>query len=444
MNAAPGRGISPWLRASRVLVVLVLLALIALALAWRPVIKPVEPPAARIFAIELVRRGEQLAGVGNCAVCHTRPEGPSLAGGVALSTPFGVVYGTNITPDPETGIGRWSEAAFVRAMRRGVDREGRHLYPAFPYDHFVRTTDEDLHALYAYLMTRDAVSARSPENRLVFPLGFRPLIAGWKLLFLDSQPVVANPRSSAEWNRGAYLVQSLGHCSSCHSPREVLGNENRDRYLDGGEAEGWTVPALNVKSPSPVPWNVEQLVAYLRTGIARDHAIAAGPMQDVVASLATASPADVQAIAVYIDSTLGSPTPSSQDMAKASRARAAQPTLPPADAGDPTLALGATVYAQACASCHDAGRGLSSSSALQLPLAVAVHDPDPRSLIRIVMGGIRPMGTKAGRWMPAFGDALTDPQLVALLAYLRRAAAGAPPWADLPARVREARTEPPA
>jgi mono/diheme cytochrome c family protein len=202
---------------------------------------------------------------------------------------------------------------------------------------------------------------------------------------------------------------------------------------------------LNVKSPSPVPWNVEQLLAYLRTGIARDHAIAGGPMQGVVAGLATASPADVQAIAVYIDSTLGSPTPSRQDLARASRARAAQTTLTPASAaGDPTFVLGSNVYAQACASCHDAGRGPSSSAALQLPLAVAVHDPDPRSLIRIVLGGIRPMDAKSGRWMPAFGDALTDRQVVALLAYLRRAAAGAPPWPDVAARVREARTEPPA
>jgi len=194
MSAAPSRGVPPWLRASRVLVVLALLALGGLALAWRPVIEPIDPPGRNGFATELVRRGEQLAGVGNCAACHTRPEGPSLAGGVALSTPFGVVYGTNITPDAETGIGRWSETAFVRAMRRGVDREGRHLYPAFPYDHFVRTADEDLHALYAYLMTRDPVHASTPANRLLFPLGFRPLLAGWKLLFLDTEPIVANPR----------------------------------------------------------------------------------------------------------------------------------------------------------------------------------------------------------------------------------------------------------
>jgi len=446
MSVLTRRRAAPAVRALRVVVVLAVLALVALALAWRPAIEPIDPPAAVTFAAELVRRGEQLAGVGNCAACHTRAEGPTFAGGVALPTPFGTVVGTNITPDPATGIGRWSETAFVRAMREGVDREGRHLYPVFPYDHFVRTTDEDLHALYAYLMTRDPVPSPPVRNRLVFPLGFRPLIAGWKLLFLDSTPVAVNARSSAEWNRGAYLVQSLGHCSSCHSPRGPLGNEDRSRYLDGGEAEGWTVPALNGRSPSPLPWDVEHLLSYLRTGLAVDHAIAAGPMQGVVAGLATASTADLQAIAVYIDSTLGSPSPSRQDLARAVRTRASQPTLPAvpaAVAGDVTLALGETVYAQACASCHDPGRGLSSSAALKLPLAVAVHEPDPRSLARIVLHGIRPPGTAVGRWMPAFGDALTDDQLVALLAYLRRSAAGAPPWNDLRARVRDVRREPP-
>jgi mono/diheme cytochrome c family protein len=446
MNVASAR-VRARVLAMRLLGALVLLALLGLALAWRPSIAPIDPASTGRFAPELVRRGQQLAGVGSCAACHTRADGPSLAGGVALATPFGTIYGTNITPDPETGIGRWSEAAFTRAMREGVDREGRHLYPAFPYDHFVHTTDADLHALYAYLMTRDPVVARAPANRLPFPLNFRPLLAGWKLLFLDDTPVAANPRSSAEWNRGQYLVQSLGHCGSCHSPRGALGQEDRARYLDGGEAEGWTVPALNVKSPSPLPWEIDQLVTYLRSGLVRDHAIAGGPMQGVVEGLATASPADVQAIAVYVDSTLGAPTPARQDLAKAVRARASQPTLPTvpaAVAGDVTLALGTSVYAQACASCHDLGRGLASSSALQLPLAVAVHDPDPRSLIRIVLRGIQPPTGAAARWMPAFGDALTDEQLVALLAYLRKAAAGAPPWNDLAERVREARAEAPA
>jgi mono/diheme cytochrome c family protein len=428
------------------LLAVVALAALLLGLAWRPPISPVDPPAVTAFDAEVVRRGEQLAGLGNCAACHTLPEGMPYAGGVPLATPFGTIHGTNITPDPATGIGRWSEEAFRRALREGLDRRGRHLYPAFPYDHFVRTSDEDLHALYAYFMTRTPVTASAPRNRLVFPLGFRPLIAAWKALYLDPAPVEPQPRLSAEWNRGQYLVHSLGHCSSCHSPREALGNEDKRRYFDGGDAEGWYAPALNGKSPSPVPWDTEQLVTYLRTGLAGNHAIAGGPMQGVVRGLARASPADVRAIAVYIDSTFGAPTPLRADRAKASLARASEATLPPAPAavgGDPALALGTTVYTHACASCHDLGRGISSSGALKLPLAIAVHDPDPRSLIRIVLDGIAPPDNGPGRWMPAFGDALTDAQVVALLAYLRTAAAGAPPWPDLDRQVKDARKDAP-
>src|SRR5262249_26334345 len=161
-----------------------------------PPIAPVEPPPATAFDTGLVRRGEQLAGLGNCAACHTLPEGAPYAGGVPLATPFGIVHGTNITPDPATGIGRWSEEAFRRALREGLDRRGRHLYPVFPYDHFVRTSDEDVHALYAYFMTRDPVTATAARNRLVFPIGFRPLIAGWKALYLDRAPVEVQPRLS--------------------------------------------------------------------------------------------------------------------------------------------------------------------------------------------------------------------------------------------------------
>jgi mono/diheme cytochrome c family protein len=427
-----------------VLLAVAALAALLVGLAWRPPLPAVEPAPATAFDAELVRRGEQLAGLGNCAACHTLPEGAPWAGGVPLGTPFGIVHGTNISPDPATGIGRWSEEAFRRAMREGLDRRGRHLYPVFPYDHFARSTDEDLHALYAYFMTRDPVPATAPRNRLVFPLGFRPLIAAWKALYLDPAPVEAQPRLSAEWNRGQYLVQSLGHCSSCHSPREAFGNEDTRRYLDGGEAEGWYAPALNGKSPSPVPWDAEQLVTYLRTGLVGDHAIAGGPMQAVVGGLGRASLADVRAIAVYLDSVIGAPSTGRADRSKASLARAAEPTLPTvpaAVAGDPALALGTTVYAHACASCHDLGRGISSAGALKLPLAVAVHDPDPRSLIRIVLGGIAPPGVSSGRWMPAFGDTLTDAQVVALLAYLRTAAAGAPPWPDLDRQVRAARKD---
>jgi mono/diheme cytochrome c family protein len=403
--------------------------------------------AAAAFDPPTVERGARLAAIGDCASCHTTREGQPYAGGVPLQTPFGTIHGTNITPDRDTGIGAWSEEAFARAMREGVARDGHLLYPAFPYDHFTHTTDDDLHALYAFLMTRDPVHALNRQNDLRFPFGFRPLVAGWNLFFLRGGALEADPAQGAEWNRGAYLARSLGHCGACHTPRNALGAERKRRAFAGGEAEGWYVPALNADSPSPLPWTVDRLTTYLRTGIATDHAIAGGPMQQVVESLARADEGDVRAIAVYIHSLLGGVTPEREARAAAALRRAAQgalaasPIAASAPAADgQTLRLGATVYAETCGRCHDAGRAVSSNGALRLPLAVAVHDPDPRSLLRIVREGIMPAPAEPGRWMPAFGSTLTDEQLVGLLAYLRASAADAPPWPDLAKAVRETRT----
>src|SRR5438105_8749795 len=158
------------IRRSIAVIVAVCIVVIAafFVLAWHSPIDPIVPPQATSFEPELVQRGGQLAGIGNCNVCHTAPGGKSFAGGVGVPTPFGTIYSTNITPDPETGIGRWSQAAFSRAMREGLDREGRHLYPAFPYDHYTLTTDADLKALYAFLMSREPVVATSPPNGLPF------------------------------------------------------------------------------------------------------------------------------------------------------------------------------------------------------------------------------------------------------------------------------------
>src|SRR6266478_8276811 len=181
-------------------------AVAAFAIAWRPAIAAIDPPAPQSFDAALVKRGRDLAAIGNCNDCHTVRGAKDFGGGLAVPTPFGTIYSSNITPDAETGIGRWSEAAFVRAMRSGVDREGRHLYPTFPYDHFTNVSDEDDRALYAYLMTRDAVHAAARENQLSFPLNQRVVVAGWKLLFLHRGIYQPDNTKSAEWNRGAYLV----------------------------------------------------------------------------------------------------------------------------------------------------------------------------------------------------------------------------------------------
>src|SRR3954453_10117792 len=210
-------------------------AVAAFAMVWRPAIAAIEPPAPQSFDPALVKRGRALAATGNCADCHTTRGGKDFAGGLPVPTPFGTIYSSNITPDPETGIGRWSEAAFRRAMQSGVDREGRHLYPTFPYDHFTNVSDDDNRALYAFLMTRRPVRATPPEDQLSFPLNQRAVIAGWKLLFLRHDTYRPDSTKSAACNRGAYLVEGLAHCGAGHPPRNVLGAERSRAAFAGGD-----------------------------------------------------------------------------------------------------------------------------------------------------------------------------------------------------------------
>ena len=411
----------------------VLLALAAWFIMWRPVL-PERTGTPLSFERAQVQRGARLARLGMCAACHTLDPARPFAGGVALATPFGTVYSTNITPDARTGIGAWSLDAFTRAMRQGVARDGRLLYPAFPYTHYTKLAQDDVDALYAYFMTRPALEAPARENDMRFPFGMRPLVAFWNLLYLDESPWRADARQSAEWNRGAYVSHALAHCAACHTPRGVLGGPKSGRLFDGGEAEGWYAPALNGASPSPVPWTRAHLGEYLRTGIAPSHAVAAGPMQDVVIELGQADPGDVQAIATYIHGYLAQAP---------ARAAPAPGPLPAPGESDPDLVrmrLGHETYAMACARCHDAGRQASSGAALPLQQAVALHDPDPRSLLRIVRAGIAPPDGEPGRFMPGFATILNDAQLTALAAYLRRYGAKAEPWEDLEDAVNKTRT----
>jgi len=415
--------------------VLLVLAVAAWAIMWRPALPEQTPAAPTRFDSAQVTRGANLARLGMCAACHTADLAKPFAGGLALETPFGTVYSTNITPDTSTGIGAWSEEAFTRAMRKGVARDGSLLYPAFPYNHYTKLAQDDIAALYAFFMTRPALDAPARENRMTFPFGFRPLVGFWNLLYLDESPVRQDARQSAEWNRGAYVADALAHCTACHTPRTVLGGPDIRRQFDGGEAEDWYAPALNAKSPSPLPWTHAHLNDYLRTGIAPGHAVAAGPMQDVVMSLAQADPNDVRALATYIHGYLA------QAPARATPATKPGSLPAPAD-NDADLArmrLGHETYVMACARCHDAGRTPTSGAALPLQQAVALYDPDPRSLIHIVREGIMPPDGEPGRWMPGYATMMNDDQLTALAAYLRRYGANAEPWEDLEDSVKKAK-----
>src|SRR3954453_19641480 len=284
-------------------------AVAAFAMVWRPATAPIEAPSPQSFDPALVKRGRALAATGNCADCHTRRGEKDFAGGLPVPTPFGTIYSSNITPDPETGIGRWPEAAFTRAMRSGVDREGRHLYPTFPYDHFVNVSDEDDRALYAFLMSRQPVRAPARQNQLSFPFSQRPVIAGWKLLFLRRDGFQPDSRKSPEWNRGAYLVEGLANCGACHTPRNALGAERVSAQFAGGEVDNWHAYAINDQSQAPVPWDADALYAYLRHGFHPDHSTARGPMAEVVSNLSSVPSSDVRAIAVYMASVSGAPAP---------------------------------------------------------------------------------------------------------------------------------------
>jgi mono/diheme cytochrome c family protein len=407
-----------------------------------PAIAPIDSPTRSSFDPQLLSRGAELAVIGNCNDCHTAPGGKPYAGGRALKTPFGTIYGTNITPDPETGIGRWSEAAFSRALREGLDRQGRHLYPAFPYDHFTKLNDEDVKSIYAFIMTRDPVRAETPPNALPFPFNIRALIGVWKRLFFERGIWQPDAGQSAEWNRGAYLAEGLGHCGACHTPRNALGAEKKKEFFAGGEAEGWHAPPLNARSPSPMPWTAASLYAYLRTGVDDLHAVPAGSMAPVVHNLAAAPERDVRAIATYVASVIGLPTPERQTQAQQLLEQAKRREISAArvDAGTPkasgeTATDGAAIYAGACGICHDSGRTTSSGGALPLALSIAVALPTPRNLIYIIQQGIIPPEHEPGRFMPSFDGALTSEQMAALVAYIRTDLGKAPAWQNVRAEV---------
>jgi mono/diheme cytochrome c family protein len=385
------------------------------------------PPPPQTFDRAEVVRGAELAKLGDCQGCHTADGGAAFAGGRPVATPFGAIYATNITPDLATGLGRYSQEAFVRAMRRGIRADGAHLYPAFPYDHFAYADDADLAALYAFLMTRRPVAQTTPPNRLPPPLGFRPLIGGWKALYFHPGREPPTAGRSAEWTRGAYLVKSLGHCGACHTPHNGLGAEQTHEALDGGYQEGWYAPPLNAKTPASVPWTVERLERYLRTGIDADHAAAAGPMGAVVRELARAPQADLHAMAVYLADLMGGQGP----VAIVDRADEAARAHPE----------GASLYAGACAACHDAGSPMMLEGRPALALGTPLHEADPRDTIQIILQGLEPPAGPAGPYMPAFAASLTDAQVASITAYLRARYTDKPAWDNLGQAVAKARKE---
>jgi mono/diheme cytochrome c family protein len=419
----------------------------ALSLAGHPPLAPETPAAIKAPDPQSVAQGARLAAVGDCMVCHTAKGGKPFAGGLAINTPFGKIFSTNITPDPQTGIGSWSLEAFTRAMRKGASRDGHLLYPAFPYTHFQHMNDADIAFVYAYLMSRNPVQATAPDNKLLFPLKFRPLMAGWNRLFLHPEdkpankpdtPLTAadadaNTAQSIDLQRGSYLVNGPAHCAACHTPLNLLGAEKRGQAFAGGLIDGWDAPPLTNLSQAPVPWTQQQLVQYLRTGLADQHGAAAGPMLPVTRSLADASEADVNAMAAYLLS-LQAPvqttpaTPSTQSTQSTPAAAGA-----PIDISNrPELQSGAMLFTASCASCHSASAPMSTIGGRpSLALSTALNAENPRNAIRLILDGIDWNGSKTEHFMPAFSDMLTDAQIADIANYTRAMYSNRGPWPAL-------------
>jgi mono/diheme cytochrome c family protein len=352
-----------------------------------------------------LRRGQYLVAAGDCISCHLREGGEPFAGGLGLSTPFGIIYTPNITPDRNTGIGAWTSDQFYRAMHDGKGTRGEDLYPAFPYPWFRRVSREDDDAMFAYLMTLPAVNYVAPKNELSFPLNFRSLVGAWNTLFLDSHDFQADAGQSPEWNRGAYLVTGLGHCGACHTPKNSFGADKSKLELQGGKLNNWIAPDLTGNTRIGLgEWSVDDIAEFLASG-RNAHAAAGADMADVINySTSYISDADRRAIAVYLKSQPASPTVAS--------------AAPEAGA----MRRGAEIYSDACASCHlDNGVG---QSRLFPPLGkdAMLQQADPTGLEHLILAGTR-VGVSASRpsplGMPSFAWKLTDQEIADVSTYIR-------------------------
>jgi mono/diheme cytochrome c family protein len=421
-------------RISIAILVTACFALLALLLlARRPAIALIERPIPGSFSARSVAQGEALTAAGHCASCHTSASGQAFAGGYPINTPFGAIYGTNITPDAKTGIGQWSLEAFTRAMREGVSRDGSHLFPAFPYYAFTKLSDEDVSALYAYLMTRPAVSAKAPANTLPFPLNIRAFQEPWKILFFRSGRYRTDPSKSNEWNRGAYLAEAVADCSGCHTPRNFLGAEETHNPYAGYEIDGWIAPALTAANPSPIPWTEKELFQYLRKGASPLHGATAATMTEVISdslALPIVPDSDVRDIAVYF-----------ADMAHASAREAGIDATTRDAVATSSLGSGqendsdADLYAAACISCHYNAGPVPLPARPELSLNSALTLPEPTNFIQAVLKGVGDTQGAPGLVMPEYASSLNDGEIARLAAYLRRTRTRYPPWTGVENKV---------
>jgi mono/diheme cytochrome c family protein len=377
---------------------------------------------------ELVQRGAYLTRAGDCIACHTAREGQPFAGGLPIDTPIGRIYSTNITPDLETGIGRYSVDDFVKVMREGVAKDGHRLYPAMPYPSYARLSQEDLLALYAYFM-QGTEPVRNPNRptQLSWPLGMRSLMAAWNALYFKKGEYAADPDKSASWNRGAYLVQGLGHCGECHTPRGMAGQvkasseKNCRQYLAGATLNNWHASPLTGDLEIGLhAWSKDEIVEFLRTG--RTARVAAfGVMAEVVGkSTQYLTDQDLMAIAEYLKSLPPSNYEGQGNADSAMQSSAASAATRALRAGD-TETRGSRVYLDNCNACHRSDGSGANRTFPNLAKNEAVNARDAISLVHIVLDGSSMPSTQTAPSafaMPDFGWRLSDAEIADVLSFV--------------------------
>lgn len=358
-------------------------------------------------SFSLVERGRYLATLGDCGACHTAPGLPAFAGGVVLKTPFGNLVAPNITPDPETGIGTMTLGDFQRVMSEGIGKGGYHLYGAMPFTTFTKVTKEDNAAIWAYLQTIEPAKNKVEPNQLPFPFNIRASLIGWNLINFSAGAFKPDPKKSPEWNRGAYIVEGLGHCGTCHTPKNLIGGDKNNQFLEGATLQGWFAPNITADPQKGIgAWSTDDIVAYLKTGANRFD-IASGPMAEMVEKSSQHwTDADLKAVALYLKE------------GRNGEARVPQP-IP---AADKLMVAGQAIFADRCMGCHlSSGAGVPKlfPRLAQTPL---VNGDDPTSLIRVVLAGNRAGATETAPTapaMPSFAWNLGDQEIAAVLTYVR-------------------------
>jgi mono/diheme cytochrome c family protein len=349
-------------------------------------------------------RGKYLATAADCTSCHTAEGGKPFAGGYALKSPFGTLYGSNITPDKATGIGAWDKADFERAVRQGIRKDGSYLYPAMPYGSYAKLTDDDVDALWSYFQSVTPVSNAVRKADLAFPFNIREGLAAWRGLYFKPAVFVAEQGKAPAWNRGAYLVQALGHCDECHTPRNLAQALESQHELTGSQIEGWYAPNISGDASSIVhQWSSEQLFQFLKSGKAPNNSKATGPMQEVVEdSLRYLTDADLRAITAYLKDQPAGATPLRASPQKFAR-----------------LASGKAVYEDNCSSCHQSdGKGRAGT----VP-ALAGNDVvtarEPYNVVMAILEGFPAQGSWGA--MGSFAKTLNDDQIADVTNYVRTA-----------------------